>query len=133
MMAHEDDRDLDLVRREEDEDASDGLAAALLGHRFEVAGRTAPEEPASPPATAAAAATHAAGRGARPSAREGHYQAVAVAASVMPWASSQRSASIAALQPSAAAVTACRYRWSWTSPAMNTPSIFEPVSSWTTR
>ena len=39
----------------------------------------------------------------------GHpYQAVAVAASMMPWASSQRSASMAALQPSAAAVTACR-------------------------
>ena len=36
------------------------------------------------------------------------YQAVAVDTSVMPWASSQRSASIAALQPSAAAVTACR-------------------------
>ena len=39
----------------------------------------------------------------------GHsYQAVEVAASVMPWASSQRSASMAALQPSPAAVTACR-------------------------
>ena len=61
------------------------------------------------------------------------YQAVVVAASVMPWDSSQRSASMAALQPSAAAVTACLYRWSWTSPAMKTPSIFEPVSSWTTR
>ena len=36
------------------------------------------------------------------------YRAVEVAASVMPWASSQRSASIAALQPSPAAVTACR-------------------------
>jgi len=36
------------------------------------------------------------------------YQAVRVATSVMPWASSQRSASMAALQPSAAAVTACR-------------------------
>ena len=36
------------------------------------------------------------------------YHAVAVAASVMPCDSSQRSASIAALQPSAAAVTACR-------------------------
>jgi hypothetical protein len=36
------------------------------------------------------------------------YQAVEVAASVMPCASSQRSASIAALQPSAAAVTAWR-------------------------
>ena len=36
------------------------------------------------------------------------YQAVAVVASEMPSASSQRSASIAALQPSAAAVTACR-------------------------
>src|SRR6476620_6050600 len=34
------------------------------------------------------------------------YQAVAVAASVMPWASGQRSASIAALQPAPAAVTA---------------------------
>ena len=39
----------------------------------------------------------------------GHpYQAVAVAASVIPSASSQRSASMAALQPSAAAVTAWR-------------------------
>ena len=36
------------------------------------------------------------------------YQAVEVAASVMPWASSQRSASMAALQPSPAAVTAWR-------------------------
>jgi hypothetical protein len=35
------------------------------------------------------------------------YQAVAVEASLIPSASSQRSASIAALQPSAAAVTAC--------------------------
>src|SRR6266404_5382703 len=59
------------------------------------------------------------------------YQAPAVLASVMPWDSSQRSASMAALHPSAAAVTAWRYRWSWTSPAMKTPSIFEPVSSWT--
>lgn len=64
----------------------------------------------------------------------GHpHQAVEVAASVIPCASSQRSASIAALQPSAAAVTAWRYRWSWTSPAMNTPSILEPVSSRTIR
>jgi branched-subunit amino acid ABC-type transport system permease component len=39
-------------------------------------------------------------------------QAVDVAASVIPCDSSQRSASIAALHPSAAAVTACRYRWS---------------------
>src|SRR6185369_11940623 len=61
------------------------------------------------------------------------YQAAADAASVMPSDSSQRSASMAALQPSAAAVTACRYRWSWTSPAMKTPSILDPVSSWTTR
>ena len=38
----------------------------------------------------------------------GGHQAVAVAASVMPCDSSQRSASMAALQPSAAAVTACR-------------------------
>ena len=36
------------------------------------------------------------------------YQAVVVAASVMPSDSSQRSASMAALQPSAAAVTAWR-------------------------
>ena len=36
------------------------------------------------------------------------YQAEADAASVMPWDSSQRSASMAALQPSAAAVTAWR-------------------------
>ena len=69
-------------------------------------------------ATASAAATTAtrasttaagaAGRGAHAAAREAHpgYQAVAVAASVIPCASSQRSASIAALQPSAAAVTA---------------------------
>ena len=41
-------------------------------------------------------------------ARARAYQAVAVAASVMPWASSQRSASMAALQPSPAAVTAWR-------------------------
>ena len=40
--------------------------------------------------------------------RHAVYQAVAVAASVIPCASSQRSASIAALQPSPAAVTACR-------------------------
>jgi hypothetical protein len=65
--------------------------------------------------------------------RARHYHAVAVETSVIPSDSSQRSASIAALQPSAAAVTAWRYRWSWTSPAMNTPSIFEPVSSRTTR
>ena len=41
-------------------------------------------------------------------ARAATYQAVVVAASVMPSASSQRSASMAALQPSAAAVTAWR-------------------------
>ena len=41
-------------------------------------------------------------------AADARYQAVAVACSVMPWASSQRSASIAALQPSAAAVMAWR-------------------------
>ena len=46
--------------------------------------------------------------GARRAPTEPLYQAVAVAASVMPWASSQRSASIAALQPSPAAVTAWR-------------------------
>ena len=40
--------------------------------------------------------------------RPAPYQAVVVAASVMPWASSQRSASMAALQPSPAAVTAWR-------------------------
>ena len=72
-------------------------------------------------------------RGVRARRRATDYQAAAEAASVMPWDSSQRSASMAALQPSAAAVTAWRYRWSWTSPAMKTPSILEPVSSWTTR
>ncbi len=61
------------------------------------------------------------------------YQAAADTEVVMPSDSSQRSASMAALQPSAAAVTAWRYRWSWTSPAMKMPSILEPVSSWTTR
>ena len=67
--------------------------------------------PNGPPASAAAtpaATPDAAGHGAGPPARERHYQAVAVAASVMPWASSQRSASMAALQPSPAAVTAWR-------------------------
>jgi hypothetical protein len=45
---------------------------------------------------------------AKPAAGETTYQAVDVATSVMPCDSSQRSASIAALQPSAAAVTAWR-------------------------
>lgn len=61
------------------------------------------------------------------------YQAEAVATSAMPSDSSQRSASIAALHPSAAAVTAWRYLWSCTSPATNTPSILVRVSSDTTR
>ena len=51
--------------------------------------------------------THA-GRARRGPPASPSYQAVAVAASVMPSASSQRSASMAALQPSAAAVTAWR-------------------------
>ena len=54
-------------------------------------------------ASGAAASASAGRRAARPT-----YQAVAVAASAMPWDSSQRSASIAALQPSPAAVTAWR-------------------------
>ena len=56
------------------------------------------------------------------------YQLVAVVATCSPMDSSQRSASIAALQPSPAAVTAWRYRWSWTSPATNTPSMLVLVS-----
>ena len=39
------------------------------------------------------------------------------------WDSSQRSASIAAMQPEPAAVIACRYVWSWTSPQANTPGM----------
>src|SRR5512136_2620492 len=39
-----------------------------------------------------------------------------------PWCASHRSASIAALQPSPAADTACRYVGSATSPAAKTPS-----------
>ena len=38
--------------------------------------------------------------------------------------SSQRSVSIAAMQPDPAAVIACRYVKSWTSPQANTPSTF---------
>ncbi|GIV16038.1 MAG: hypothetical protein KatS3mg022_1473 [Armatimonadota bacterium] len=40
----------------------------------------------------------------------------------IPCAASHRSASIAAIQPEPAAVTACRYTRSATSPAANTPS-----------
>src|SRR3954467_8578429 len=40
---------------------------------------------------------------------------------------SHRSASSAAMQPIPAAVTACRYVWSTTSPAANTPSTFVAV------
>jgi hypothetical protein len=46
----------------------------------------------------------------RPCGRRGRHQAVAVADSAIPWDSSHRSASMAALQPSPAAVTAWRYR-----------------------
>ena len=56
------------------------------------------------------------------------YQLVAVEASTSPTDSSQRSTSMAALQPSPAAVTAWRYLWSCTSPATNTPSTFDLVS-----
>jgi len=56
------------------------------------------------------------------------YQFVAVEASTSPTDSSQRSTSMAALQPSPAAVTAWRYLWSCTSPATNTPSTFDLVS-----
>ena len=106
----QDDRDLRPVRPEEDEDAADRLAAALLGDRFEVGDGATEHAAAAAAARPSATTADAAGRGTRASARECHpaYQAVAVAASVIPCASSQRSASIAALQPSAAAVTACR-------------------------
>ena len=43
----QDDRDLRPVRREEDEDAADRLAAALLGDRVEVVGRAAAEHAAA--------------------------------------------------------------------------------------
>ena len=107
---HEDDRDLDLVRPEEGDDAPERPTAALLGHRFEVARPDRPPKIAAAPAATAAAACDRRRRWRRGCRRAGRrtHQAVAVAASVMPWASSQRSASIAALQPSAAAVTAWR-------------------------
>ena len=38
------------------------------------------------------------------------------------WDSSHRSASMAAMHPDPAAVTAWRYRWSWTSPQAKTPA-----------
>src|SRR5215218_2823821 len=50
-----------------------------------------------------------------------------VAPESWPWASSQRSASMAAAHPVPAAVTACRYVWSTTSPAANTPSTLVAV------
>src|SRR5215213_3892525 len=50
-----------------------------------------------------------------------------VAPASWPWASSQRSASMAAAHPVPAAVTACRYVWSTTSPAANTPSTLVAV------
>ena len=68
------------------------------------------------------------GRAARHRLLESDYQFVAVEVSISPTDASQRSASMAALQPSPAAVTAWRYRWSWTSPATKTPSIPDPVS-----
>jgi hypothetical protein len=113
---HEDHEDLEPVGPEEVEDPPDRLPATLLRDRREVARHPATEEAAvaaaptaatSAAAPATTAASDPAGHGAGRPARKAH-QAVAVAASVMPWASSQRSASMAALQPSAAAVTAWR-------------------------
>ena len=63
----------------------------------------------------------------------GHQPAATTAGAASACSSSQRSASMAARQPSPAAVTAWRYRWSCTSPAMKTPSISERVSSITRR
>src|SRR5205814_5747233 len=45
------------------------------------------------------------------------------------FSSSQRSASMAARQPSPAAVTAWRYTWSRTSPAANTPGMLVIVDA----
>ena len=109
----EDDHDLDPVRPEERDDPAERAAAPLLGDRRELGGGSTPHpSTADHPAAAAAATGGAARGGSRAAARDPmwttRYQAVAVAASVIPWASSQRSASMAALQPSPAAVTACR-------------------------
>ena len=41
----------------------------------------------------------------------------------VPLTSCHRSASMAAMQPDPAAVMACLYVWSWTSPQANTPSM----------
>src|SRR5215470_9886466 len=48
------------------------------------------------------------------------------------WLASQRSASSAAAQPVPAAVTACRYVRSTTSPAAKTPSMAVRVDGWST-
>ncbi len=109
----EDDQDLEPIRAKERDDLAGRLAAPLLGDGDEIAGRAAAERATHAAAAAPSATTTGAARcgstrrGPGAPARERH-QAVAVAASVIPWASSQRSASMAALQPSAAAVTACR-------------------------
>ena len=85
--------------------------APLLGDRRELGGGSTPH-PASrrPSARRRAPAPPVAARVPPPRGKPcgRPYQAVAVAASVIPWASSQRSASMAALQPSPAAVTAWR-------------------------
>ncbi len=106
----QDDHDLQAIGPEERHDPPERASASLLGNRGELGGGSAPHPAAADhPATAATAASRGAARGGPcAAAREPHYQAVAVAASVIPWASSQRSASMAALQPSPAAVTAWR-------------------------
>ena len=106
----QDDHDLQAIRPEERDDPAERAGASLLGNRGELGRGSAPHPTAADhPATAATAASRGAARGGPcAAAREPHYQAVAVAASVIPWASSQRSASMAALQPSPAAVTAWR-------------------------
>ena len=104
----QDDRDLAPVGPEERDDPAERRAAPLLGTALEVArGRREAAGPAAPPPLPRGMARRRR-RGEVMGAAAVRYQAVAVDASAMPSASSQRSASMAALQPSPAAVTAWR-------------------------
>ncbi len=127
----EDDRDRQPIGAEERDDPAERLPAALLWHRLELAVRHAAAAHAATGWRAGLGAQRAAAPEAHlalcpvvavmpslsrigptlppfPERCGGNYQAVAVTASAMPSDASQRSASIAALQPSPAAVTAWR-------------------------
>ena len=108
MIATRTTSDLEPVGLEERDDPAHGPRAALRRDALEVVRgwrqAAAARRAAGEPAGAATAEGHRANRGRW----DGGYQAVAVWCSARPSCSSQRSASIAALQPSPAAVTAWR-------------------------